>query len=234
MPSKQKVSIIIPAKNEEKNLPILLKKIRKLYKNKFEIVVIDDASTDKTAESAKKFDVKLVRNDESRGKGYALRTGFSVATGDIIIDIDSDLSHKPEDIPVLLKPLKDKKVGLVIGSRCLGGSEEYGFVRSIGNVLLTGACNFFLGTNLMDALNGYRAFRRDIINNMKCNGFEIEIEIIAHCIKKGYKIMEVPSQEKTRAYGKCKSNNIHEGYKFLKQIIIEYLKLNLGKIIKIE
>ncbi|UCH72090.1 MAG: glycosyltransferase family 2 protein, partial [Thermoplasmatales archaeon] len=101
----KKISIVIPAHNEEKGLPILLKKLRKLYGKKYETIVVDDGSTDRTAEVAKKFNVKLVRTGGRSGKGGALRRGFSVAHGNIIVMMDADLSHKPEDIPSLLKPL---------------------------------------------------------------------------------------------------------------------------------
>lgn len=229
MSDMDKVSIVIPAKNEEKNLLILLKRLKKLYGKKYEIIVVDDASTDKTSEVAKKFDVKLVKNIESHGKGLALRQGFTAATGNIIVDVDADLSHKPEDIPKLLEPLKNKKIGLVIGSRSLGGSEEYEFVRALGNVLLSGACNLFLGTHLYDALNGFRAFRKEIINELKCNRFEIEIEIIGNCIRKGYESVEVASQEKSRRKGKSHLNTTFDGFNFFKQIIVESIKLKLSR-----
>ncbi len=224
----EKISIVIPAHNEEKNLIILLNKLEKLNKKIFEVIVVNDGSTDKTAEIAKKFNVKLINNKKRVGKGAALRKGFAEAKNNIIVMMDADLSHKPEDIKYLIEPLKNENIGLVIASRSLGGSEEYNFVRAIGNIVLTNICNSLLGTKVFDALNGYKAFKKEISNDLKCNGFEIEIELLANCIKNGYEIKEVASQEKARVYGEKKSHSIFDGWKFLKQIIIESVKLKLS------
>ncbi len=222
-----KFSIVIPAHNEEENLPTLLSELKKLYK-KCEIIVVDDGSTDKTSEIVRRFGVNLLKNKEKGGKGAALRKGFSNATNSIIVMMDADLSHRPEDIASLIKPLKNEKVGLVIGSRGLGGSEEYSFFKSIGNNVLTKICNFFLGTQLYDALNGYKVFRKILSGGLKCNGFEIEIELIANCIKNKYKIVEVPSVERERTHGKSKLNSLIDGWKFFKQIIIEWKGLSFN------
>ncbi len=224
-----KVSIVIPARNEEKNLPELLGKIRDLYGNKYELIVVDDGSKDNTYNIAKKYADKIIRNERNGGKGFALRRGFEAAAGDIIVDMDADLSHKPEDIPALLKPLESKSVGMVIASRSLGGSEEYTFFRVFGNILITGLCNLWLGTKVFDSINGFRAFRKEIAKGLKCNGFEIEIELDAHALKKGYKIVEVASQEKARLKGKANSRAIRDGWRFMQQILIEGLKLKFEK-----
>lgn len=219
-----KVSIVIPAKNEEQNLKILLKQLRKLYKNKYEIIVVNDNSTDKTENVARKFGVTVVNNKRSRGKGLALRRGFEKSKADVTIMMDADLSHKPEDLPLLLKPFKDKNVGLVIASRSLGGSEEYTFLRAIGNILISNTCNLFIGTNVFDAINGYKAMRKPVIKDLKCNGFEIEIELVSRAKKLGMGIVEVPSQERARADGDSNLKVIKDGYKFFRQIVSESVK----------
>lgn len=224
-----KVSIIIPAHNEEDNIPILLQQIKDSFGNRYEIIVVDDGSTDNTGKTAKRYNVKVIRNEIRHGKGYALRKGFAVARGDIIIDMDADLSHKPSDIPLLIKPFKDRKIGLVIASRALGGSKEYNLIRGFGNFIITKMCNIWVGTKLYDAINGFRAFRKDLTRNLKCNGFEIEIELNARCIENGLKIVEVPSLEMKRGGGKLKSKAIKDGLKFLKQIIIEGTLIKIRK-----
>lgn len=222
-------SIIIPAHNEEENLPILLSRIKRLFKKKYEVIVVDDGSTDNTERVARRHNVKVIKNTERCGKGYALRRGFVAARGDIIVDMDADLSHRPEDIPLLLKPLKNKQIGLVIASRGSGGSEEYNFVRGFGNFIITKLCNLWLGTSLYDAINGFRAFRKELKDNLRCNGFEIEIELNARCIERGLRIVEVPSLEMKRRSGKLKSRAIKDGLKFLNQIMIEGLSIKLKK-----
>ncbi len=196
-----------------------------MYKSRYETIVVDDGSDDRTYEAAQKFDVKLLKNEKRCGKGFALRRGFSAARGDIFVMMDADLSHRPEDIPKMINLLKNKKVGMVIASRGLGGSEEYNFHKLVGNVGLTKVCNFFLGTKLHDALNGYKVFREIISKDLKCDGFEIEIELIANCIKNNYKIVEIPSLETARVHGKSKLNSLIDGWKFFKQILIEWIKL---------
>lgn len=222
------VSLVIPAKNEERNLGILLNELRKRYKNNYEIIVVNDASTDRTADIAKQYKATVVTNTKSHGKGFALRTGFAHASGDIIVMMDADLSHKAEDLPLLLAPLNDETIGLVLASRSLGGSEEYTFLRAIGNILITNACNLFLGTAVFDAINGYKAMRKEVTEGLHCNGFEIEIEIIARAKRLGLGIMEVPSQERARAAGTSNLRVVKDGYKFFRQILAESVRNKLS------
>lgn len=221
-----KASIIIPTYNEKKNVAVILSKIKKLYGKKYEVIVVDD-STDGTYELAKRMGAKAIRNEVRRGKGYAMRVGFQNATGDVVVVMDADQSHQPEDIPKLIEPMKDKKVGIVIGSRILGGSDEYTFFRAIGNVMITGAFNTFFKTNLLDSVNGFKAIRKEITEGLKVDGFEIEFEMLGKCMSKGYKIVEVPSHERSRAFGQPKFKAFKNGMEFFKQIVIEGTKYRL-------
>ena len=114
-------------------------------------------------------------------------------------------------------------VGLVIGSRIVGGSEEYTPVRAFGNVVLTLAVGLFMKRFLSDALNGYKAFRRDVFTDFRytSRNFEIEIELIANALRRGYQIVEVCSHERQRAGGQAKSRVIKHGTLFLSRIILE-------------
>lgn len=226
-----KASIIIPAKNENKNLKILLEKIKELYDNQYEIIVVDDIKShdQKINYVPKNLAVKVIKNLDWNGKGYAIKLGFKEATNNIVVVMDADLSHMPEDLEKILEPLKSKKIGIVIGSRALGGSDEYTTIRTIGNTLLTGVFNLFFCTSLFDSINGYKAMRRDIVETpLKCNNMEIEFEILARCLKMGFKIVEVPSHERVRKYGKAKLNSLEHGFKFLKQIVWEGIKFRFG------
>lgn len=222
----QNVSIVIPAKDEEDTLGDVL---RDLYKTlpginyyQFEVICVDDHSEDNTAEIAEGFGARVIKNEGEPGKGLALRTGFMTAGGDILVMMDADYSHRPEDLPLFLEELQDD-VGLVIGSRVIGGSEEYTHVRAFGNVFLSTALGVFTGCHLTDALNGYKVFRKDIFTDFDYTSktFEMEIEIIANTLRKGYRIVEVSSHERARAGGEAKSFVVRHGTRFLLRIMYE-------------
>src|SRR4051794_25189736 len=205
-----KISVVIPAKNEEETLPRLLDDlnavIAALPAYELELIVVDDRSTDRTAEIAASKGARVVRNQRPRsGKGMALRAGFEAASGDVLVMLDADYSHRPEELPTFLEALKPG-VGLVIGSRVVGGSQEYHHVRALGNVFLSATLGLCTGRYLSDALNGYKVFRRDVFTDFTYTSanFEIEIELIANTMRKGYRIVEVSSHERARAGGEMK------------------------------
>jgi glycosyltransferase involved in cell wall biosynthesis len=223
------ISVVIPAKDEEDTLGWLLedlyKVIPQLTENDVEVICVDDHSIDRTAEIARSFGAKVVPNKGKPGKGMALRAGFKEAKGDIFVMMDADYSHRPEELPIFLEALKDE-VGLVIGSRVAGGSEEYTHVRALGNVFLSAALGLFTGRYLSDALNGYKVFRRDVFSdfNYTSTAYEIEIEIIANTLRKGRRVGEIVSHERARAGGKEKSKVVRHGTRFLGRIIWEGIK----------
>jgi glycosyltransferase involved in cell wall biosynthesis len=224
-----KISVVIPAKDEESTLGKVLEDIYKvipqLSSYEFEVICVDDHSTDATASVARSFGAKVIENEGKSGKGTTLRAGFKEATGDILVMMDADYSHRPEDLPIFLKALEDR-VGLVIGSRVYGGSDEYEHIRALGNVFLSTMVGLCTGRYLSDALNGYKVFRRDIFTDFKytSKAFEIEIEIIANTLRKGYRIVEVNSHERSRAGGKVKSSVVRHGTRFLLRILWEALR----------
>ena len=223
------ISVIIPAKDESETLPCVLHDlyavIPAIEDYQFEVICVDDHSTDTTGQIARVFGAQVVENKKPPGKGNALRSGFESARGDIIIMMDADYSHRAEDLPLFLDALKDE-VGLVIGSRVVGGSEEYTHIRALGNVFLSTLVGLCLGRYLSDALNGYKAFRRDIFTdyNYTSKSFEIEIEIIANALRSGKRIVEVSSHERARAGGEAKSRVIKHGTRFLARILLEGLR----------
>jgi glycosyltransferase involved in cell wall biosynthesis len=225
----KKVSVVIPAKDEESTLGKLLedlyKVIPQLSSYEFEVICVDDHSTDATASIAQSFGAKVIENKSKSGKGMTLRAGFKEATGDIFVMMDADYSHQPEHLPIFLDALVDG-VGLVIGSRVYGGSDEYEHIRALGNVFLSTMVGLCTGRYLSDALNGYKVFRRDVFTDFKytSRAFEIEIEIIANTLRKGYRIVEVNSHERSRAGGQVKSKVVCHGTRFLLRIFWEKLK----------
>jgi glycosyltransferase involved in cell wall biosynthesis len=223
------LSVIIPARNEEVTLPMVLRDlnetIQRLEGYEVEVIVVDDKSTDRTAAVAQSGGARVVRNVGGPGKGMALRAGFLAATGDILAMMDADYSHRAEELPVFLEAMKPG-IGLVIGSRVVGGSEEYHHVRALGNVFLSATLGLCTRRYLSDALNGYKVFRRDVFSDFTytSRAFEIEVEIIANALRKGYKVVEVSSHERARAGGEVKSRVIRHGTRFLARILFEGIK----------
>lgn len=220
------LSIIIPAMNEADTIGQLLADLKAVAATlagwDVETIVVDDRSTDKTAEIARSHGARVVNNTRKSGKGNALRAGFEAATGDFFCMMDADYSHRPEDLPQFLEAIREG-VGLIIGSRVFGGSEEYTHVRALGNVFLSASMGLCTGRYLSDALNGYKLFRRDVFTDFKYTSrmFEIEIEIIANCLRKGYRVVEVISHERARAGGEMKSRVVRHGTRFLLRILWE-------------
>ncbi|MBI2118358.1 MAG: glycosyltransferase [Elusimicrobia bacterium] len=221
------VSIVIPAKNEAATIGTLLEALQQVTKNikqhEFEIIVVDDHSNDKTVEIAKNYGIKIITNQRRSGKGNALRTGFEISKGEIILMLDADGSHKANEIPSFLKPFEDSEVGLVVGSRATGGSEEYTTIRTIGNVGLSFLTRIAFGIELTDVLNGYKAFKKEVFTDFHYTSeeFEIEIELVGKTLRHGYKIAEFPSHELHRAGGEAKSRVVRHGFRFLWRIIAE-------------
>lgn len=223
------VSIIIPAKDEEESLPYVLAELLSLKRilakqYTVEIIVVDDHSADATAQISKQKGISVIPNSSPSGKGHALRTGFSHARGDYIVTMDADYSHEVNDIPLFIQKLEEG-AGLVIGSRIMGGTDEHTRIRAFGNEILTFCVNAFLGANLTDALNGYKAFCKDIVKNVGYTSadFEIEIELIAKTLRKHFPVVEIPSHERARMGGVSKSSVFTHGKKFFLRIVREYI-----------
>jgi len=227
----KKVSIVIPAMNEEVSLRLVLEEvmdtINKMNNFEFEVILVDDHSTDSTVQVALEYGIKIVKNQRSCGKGNALISGFEATTGEYLIMMDADFSHRAEDFPQFIDTLeKNNDVGLVIGSRLYGGSDEYTRIRAFGNLIFTYLFGVLHNRYLSDALNGFKAFRRCIFTDFKYTSkdFEIEIELLVNTLRKGFKIKEIASHERNRAAGKFKSRVIKHGFKFLMRIISEWIK----------
>ena len=225
----KKVSVIIPAKDEEETLGNILddlnKTIADMPKYDFEVICVDDHSVDATANIARSFGARVIENTRKPGKGMALRAGFGAASGEVLVMLDADYSHRAEDLPRMLEALTEG-VGLVIGSRVVGGSEEYTHIRALGNVFLSAMLGLCTHRYLSDALNGFKVFRRDVFTDYQytSKAFEIEIEIIANTMRKGYRIAEVQSHERARAGGEMKSRVVRHGTRFLLRIFWEGMR----------
>jgi len=223
MESVRSVSIVIPARNEEASLGMVLDEvllaIRTMHGYEFELIVVDNNSTDRTYAIALEKGARVVKETKP-GKGMALAKGFKEAHGDIIIMMDADYSHSAKEFPSFLQKI-DNGYGLVIGSRQLGKSDEYTPIRRFGNLFLTGSFRILFGYYLTDALNGFKAFRKDVVKKHACTSkdFEIEIELIYYALKENMIVGEVESHERERFGGEMKSRALIHGPKFLAAIL---------------
>ena len=219
MYKNETISVVVPSKNEEKNLLVLLPKLKKINMID-EFIVIDGHSKDGTKKAAKKFEVKYSL-DNKKGKGAALRIAANKAKSDIIIFIDADCSHNPKDIERLIHCLVNEKMDLVIGSRSKGGSDELSgtlgnTIRRLGSEIINVIINKRFGVKLTDYHNGFRAIRRDVINNLglKEDTFTIEQEMAIKALKKGYKVGEIPTHEYKRMHGTSNINIVRIAPKY--------------------
>jgi glycosyltransferase involved in cell wall biosynthesis len=184
-------SALVPAYNEEKNIYEL---IRRLKKMKFNVVVVDDGSKDRTYELAKKAGAIVIRHKKNKGKGEALRTAFRYAKRKKIkniVIIDADLQYLPEEARKLLKPIKNGEADLVMGFRCW---KEVPFRHRIGNFIWRKTFNFLFGVDLKDTNCGFMAFGERAIKKIKNihGGYIIENSILADAIKNNLRIKQIP------------------------------------------
>lgn len=218
-----KVSVVIPTLNEEKNLPIVLRDLKKI-KCVDEIIVVDKYSKDRTVEIAKKFGCKVFYDD--KGKGSALRKGMMLAKKEVVINMDADCSMIAKEI-LLLKAGIEAGYDVCMGSRFIqgGGTEDMPLFRKMGNKFFVFLVNSLWGMNYSDLCYGYRAFRKSVIKklDLKRNGFGIETEISIKTAKKNLRVLEVPSFEKARKYGKGNLRTFRDGWNILKTILSEFI-----------
>lgn len=194
-----KVSIIIPVYNEEKTIRELISKVLHApCPAGKEVVVIDDASTDKTREILEGLKTRnnfvLLHHQKNQGKGAAIKTALPYTTGDFILVQDADLEYDPKDYPALLKPLIKNEADIVYGSRNLKKNPRSSIGFYWGGKLLTFILNLLFGTKLTDINTGYKVFRREVLKNIKLEEprFAFCEEVTCKVLKKGFKIKEVP------------------------------------------
>jgi len=194
-----KLIFVIPAYNEEGSIGTILKDVKKEFPQA-EIVVVNDGSTDKTEEIAKKEGGTQVHSHEkNRGLGASLATGIKEALrlkADHIVTFDADLQHASEDVEKLLKPLEEGASDAVIGSRFLSREDRQmmPFSKKVGNFFLTNVTNWISGTKITDSQSGLRAFNRKAagVLSIECDRYEVSSEIIYELGKNHMRISEIP------------------------------------------
>jgi glycosyltransferase involved in cell wall biosynthesis len=218
--------VVIPAKNEAGNIGWVVGRLPPIVD---ELILVDGRSTDATIDVARTLrpDVVVVQDDR-RGKGAALRAGFAAATGDYVVMIDADGSMDPVEIPAFIAHL-DAGCDLVKGSRFLpgGGSADLSLLRSLGNHFLLGVANLLFGSSYSELCYGYAAFRRRAVLGLELTavGFEVETELFLRATGNGLRVVEVPSFEAPRRSGASNLNTFRDGWRVLKTIARERLRL---------
>ncbi len=216
-----KISIIIPCYNEEKTLKIIVEKVLKFNEISKEIIIVDDCSTDNSKKIIEELkikynEIKAIFSEKNTGKGGALKKGFEIAEGDIVLIQDADLEYDPKDYSALIKPFKDTDADIVYGSRFMGGEyvRLHFFWHYMANKLLTFATNIVTNLNMSDMETGYKVFKKSVINsiNIKEKSFGIEPEITVKLAKKKFIFYEVPISYKGRSYQDGKKITLKDAF----------------------
>ena len=221
-----RLSVVIPVYNEVETIKEIVSRVQAVDFEK-EIIIVDDGSTDGTREQLKEIglaekNVRVFYHDQNQGKGAALRTGFEVTTGDIVIIQDADLEYDPKEYPVLLGPILDGRADIVYGSRFLGGPHRVLFFwHYLGNKFLTLLSNALTNLNLTDMETCYKVFRREVLSDMKLksNRFGFEPEFTAKIARKDFRIYETPISYSGRTYAEGKKIGWKDGVKAIFAIV---------------
>jgi len=237
--SSKKLSIIIPVYNEENTVFEILEKVRGVNLDDMlkELIIVNDGSSD-TSENRildfhKKYPytiIKYIKHENNRGKGAAIKSGLTYATGDYVVIQDADLEYDPSDYTLLLNCVLTRKANVVYGSRFLDGSpvHKMAYRNKIANKILTSFSNSLNELKISDLETGFKLFRTDILRsiNLEEQRFGFEPEVTAKIFKlKGLKFEEVGISYNSRSYKEGKKIKWHDGFKALYCI----LKYNLSK-----
>jgi len=225
------ISVIIPVFNEESTVGNVVRRVevamQKLASN-YEIIAIDDYSTDRSRDVLKHQNVTVYPLKKHRGKGYALRSGFARANGEILVTIDSDGSHRPEELSRILMPVLEDQADLVIGSRYL--SQKVAATRKLnatGVRIFNSLIKLLTGVETSDSQSGYRAMKFEVLKDMRLESgeYEIESEMLVKAARKNFRIEEVPISFEQRTYGTSQLDPMIDGFKILLSIILASLRV---------
>jgi len=200
-----KIVAVIPAFNEEGTIGKIVSDTSKFVDA---VVVIDDGSTDKTAEIAERNKAIVIRHLVNKGVGKSIIDGYAKAlelNAEIIVQLDADGQHQPAEIPKLLNLIREGKADLVIGSRFIGKNNHMPVHRKLGNLFFTKLTNTLSKQKLTDTQSGFRAIRRQVLEKIYLQGsFTYVHELVLRAAKEGYKVSEVPISVASREQGKSK------------------------------
>lgn len=236
-----KLSIIIPAFNEESTVGDIIERVCKVPFNdwEIEIIAVNDGSTDGTKKILDGYSssIKVIHLLKNSGKGSAVKAGLGVATGDFALIQDADLECQPEEIPLLLEPLQNiasKDKIAVIGSRELSKDNHTSdFFTRLGSLSITKFINLLYDTSLTDTLMGYKLFPRATFGYFGMGGFDAEMLFLCHLLQEGYHVVEVPVSYVPRSKDDGKKINYWHGIMILYKVAVFWIKGIFKKITRL-
>ena len=210
-----RVSFLVPVFNEEATIGEVLDRIAALDLDA-QTIVVDDGSTDRSAELAQRDGVTVIRQ-EHRGKGAAIRAAIPLVDGDIVVIQDADMEYDPAEVPVLIEPIQRGVADVVFGSRLVGGRPQraYLFWHKVGNKFLSFLTGVLYNTTLSDMETGYKAFRADVLRSLDLreDGFGIEPEITGEVCRRHLRVYELPISYFGRTVSEGKKITWRDGFK---------------------
>jgi glycosyltransferase involved in cell wall biosynthesis len=224
------VSVVIPVFNEEVTVGSIVTRAKKTLEQlgvSYEILVVDDGSVDKSARIAQELEARVLK-EAHQGKGFALRSGFRQAKGELVVTLDADGSHQPEEIPQVLRYLMEDRADFVVGSRFFNSKANQTKIPRInraGNRMFNGLIGHLTGAQISDSQSGFRAIRSSLIKRMKLgsHGYEVESEMLVKALRMGARVAETPISFVQRTVGTSKLDPIRDGARILHAIITSYL-----------
>jgi len=216
------LAVVMAAHNEAGAVGQVVRKCRSVIGDNFDIVVVDDGSTDATAAEAAQAGARVLKLWPNGGKGAAMRVGIAESTAEWLIFIDADGQDDPAEIPLLLAE-RGEGVGLVNGSRFLGHLKQGSIhpANRIGNIALTRLFGKLFGQPITDSQAGFRLVRGDAVRALTLRGdeYEFETEVMGKLLLKGYRVIEVPVTRDARAAGSTDFRRVRNGLRILRMMV---------------
>jgi glycosyltransferase involved in cell wall biosynthesis len=220
------LSILMPVYNEQERVERAIAEVLATeLPTEFELIVIDDGSTDGTRELLRKGDwdgrVRLIEHEVNQGKGAAIQTGLTHAEGEFSAIFDADLEYDPEDLRLLMPPLIDGRANASFGVRAFDGYTSHSFLFVLGNKGVTLACNVLFNVYLHDIMTCHKMIRTEVFRSLplRSAGFAIEPEITARLVQRGERIYEVPVHYRARATEEGKKLTALDGFRVIATLL---------------
>jgi glycosyltransferase involved in cell wall biosynthesis len=221
-PPSPRVSVVLPAYNEAGTIATVVRGCIRYTPSPCEVLVVDDGSTDATAQLAEAAGARVVRLATNQGKGVALREGCAGARGEIVLMLDADGQDDPAEIPQLLSAMTPD-IDMVVGSRFRGHFAEGGItpLNHAGNRFLTFVLNVLFCTEMTDTLAGFKAIRACRLRGLRLEArrYDIEVELLLGLLRAGGRVIEVPVGRAARVYGSSRLDSFRDGMRVLGRIV---------------